>query len=93
MFPLMCSTKVFVVIIVCLFLFFLALTKDVLDVYFTSYDLKRLAMYGNNMADYHLVMDLLPPLARLYFLNMMGNNHLSPVQSVRIVMITIKLII
>ncbi|XP_076179144.1 RNA cytidine acetyltransferase l(1)G0020 [Ptiloglossa arizonensis] len=57
------------------------LTKDVLDVYFTSYDLKRLAMYGNNMADYHLVMDLLPPLARLYFLNMMGNNHLSPVQS------------
>ncbi|XP_076620661.1 RNA cytidine acetyltransferase l(1)G0020 [Colletes latitarsis] len=57
------------------------LTKDVLDVYFTSYDLKRLAMYSNNMVDYHLIMDLLPPLARLYFLNMMGDAHLSPVQS------------
>ncbi|XP_031840140.1 RNA cytidine acetyltransferase l(1)G0020 [Nomia melanderi] len=58
-----------------------SLKKDTLDVYFTSYDLKRLAMYSNNMADYHLIMDLLPPLARLYFLNMMGDTHLSAVQS------------
>ncbi|XP_076646861.1 RNA cytidine acetyltransferase l(1)G0020 [Halictus rubicundus] len=57
------------------------LNKETLDVYFTSYDLKRLAMYSNNMADYHLIMDLLPPLARLYFLNMMGDTHLSAVQS------------
>ncbi|KZC10103.1 N-acetyltransferase 10 [Dufourea novaeangliae] len=57
------------------------LNKDTLDVHFTSYDLKRLSMYSNNMADYHLVMDLLPPLARLYFLNMMGDTHLSAVQS------------
>ncbi|XP_043516756.1 RNA cytidine acetyltransferase [Frieseomelitta varia] len=58
------------------------LTKDILDIYFTSYDLKRLAMYSNNMADYHLIMDLLPSLARLYFLNMMGDTNLSAVQSV-----------
>nr|XP_033329080.1 RNA cytidine acetyltransferase [Megalopta genalis] len=57
------------------------LKKEALDVHFTSYDLKRLAMYSNNMADYHLIMDLLPPLARLYFLNMMGDTHLSTVQS------------
>lgn len=57
------------------------LTKEVLDVYFTSYDLKRLTMYSNNMADYHLVMDLLPSLARLYFLNTTGDTHLSAVQS------------
>ncbi|XP_012146702.1 RNA cytidine acetyltransferase l(1)G0020 [Megachile rotundata] len=57
------------------------MTKDVLDIYFSSYDLKRLAMYSNNMADYHLIMDLLPSLARLYFLNMMNDAHLSPVQS------------
>ncbi|XP_076302455.1 RNA cytidine acetyltransferase l(1)G0020 [Lasioglossum baleicum] len=57
------------------------LKKETLDVHFTSYDLKRLAMYSNNMADYHLIMDLLPPLARLYFLNMMGDTHLSAVQS------------
>lgn len=51
-----------------------------LDAYFTSYDLKRLDMYSNNMADYHLIMDLLPSLARLYFLNMMTDLHFSPVQ-------------
>ncbi|KAK2580182.1 hypothetical protein KPH14_012448 [Odynerus spinipes] len=56
------------------------LTKEMLDLYFTSYDLKRLDMYSNNMADYHLIMDLLPPLARLYFLNMMGDTHFSPAQ-------------
>ncbi|XP_015117202.1 RNA cytidine acetyltransferase [Diachasma alloeum] len=54
--------------------------KDVLDVYFTAYDLKRLEGYSNNMVDYHLVMDLLPPLARLYFLGMMGETRLSAVQ-------------
>lgn len=59
---------------------FITLTKEMLDMYFTSYDLKRLEMYSNNMADYHLIMDLLPPLARLYFLNMMGDIHFSPVQ-------------
>ncbi|KAM0725527.1 RNA cytidine acetyltransferase [Formica fusca] len=57
------------------------LRKETLDVYFTSYDLKRLQMYSNNMADYHLIMDLLPSLARLYFLNMMGNTHFSAAQS------------
>lgn len=40
-------------------------------------------MYSNNMADYHLIMDLIPSLARLYFLNMMGDTHFSAVQSVR----------
>jgi N-acetyltransferase 10 len=30
----------------------------------TPYDMKRLELYGNNMADYHLVTDLLPNLAR-----------------------------
>lgn len=40
-------------------------------------------MYSNNMADYHLIMDLLPSLARLYFLNMMDDIHLSAVQSVQ----------
>ncbi|KAL6425941.1 hypothetical protein ACFW04_008920 [Cataglyphis niger] len=58
-----------------------ALRKETLDVYFTSYDLKRLQMYSNNMADYHLIMDLLPSLARLYFLNMMGDTHFSAAQS------------
>ncbi|KAI4472736.1 hypothetical protein M0802_016536, partial [Mischocyttarus mexicanus] len=58
----------------------ITLSKEILDAYFTSYDLKRLDMYSNNMADYHLIMDLLPSLARLYFLNMMTNLHFSPAQ-------------
>ncbi|XP_015178037.1 PREDICTED: N-acetyltransferase 10 [Polistes dominula] len=61
---------------------FNSLSKEMLDAYFTSYDLKRLDMYSNNMADYHLIMDLLPSLARLYFLNMMTDLNFSPVQLV-----------
>nr|XP_018667185.1 RNA cytidine acetyltransferase [Ciona intestinalis] len=44
------------------------LTKSELDFFLTSYDTKRLTLYSRNMADYHLVMDLLPTLARLVFL-------------------------
>ncbi|XP_076801006.1 RNA cytidine acetyltransferase-like [Clavelina lepadiformis] len=44
------------------------LDKMELDMNFSTYDLKRLEMYSKNMADYHLVMDLIPLLARLFFL-------------------------
>ncbi|XP_011312342.1 N-acetyltransferase 10 [Fopius arisanus] len=54
--------------------------KDMLDVYFTPYDLKRLEGYSKNMVDYHLIMDLLPALSRLYFLGLMGDTKLSAVQ-------------
>jgi N-acetyltransferase 10 len=57
------------------------LGKNILDMYFTSYDVGRLEKYSNNMSDYHLIMDLVPPLARLYFFNLMGNMNFSPVQS------------
>nr|CAD7446206.1 unnamed protein product [Timema bartmani] len=57
------------------------LSKEELDAYMTNYDVKRLEMYSNNMADYHLVMDLLPALSKLYFLNLMGSTHLSAVQA------------
>lgn len=48
----------------------------------TKYDLKRLEMYTNQLVDYHLIMDLLPPLARFYFLNQLGEMHLSAAQAV-----------
>lgn len=38
-------------------------------------------MYSNNLVDYHLIMDLLPNLAKIYFLNQMGDVVLSAVQS------------
>lgn len=44
------------------------LSKDALEIFLTKYDVKRLELYSDNMADYHLIMDLLPTVARLYFL-------------------------
>ena len=46
-----------------------ALSKDELEMSISKYDLKRLELYSQNIADYHLIMDLLPSLARLHFLN------------------------
>ncbi|XP_030767418.1 RNA cytidine acetyltransferase isoform X1 [Sitophilus oryzae] len=58
------------------------LTRQELDMYITRYDIKRLEMYSKNLVDYHLIMDLLPTLARLFFLNQMGDVQMSAVQSV-----------
>jgi N-acetyltransferase 10 len=43
------------------------LTKAELDGLLTPFDLKRLESYANNMLDYHVVLDLIPTLATLYF--------------------------
>jgi len=34
------------------------------------------------MADYHLIMDLLPTLSKLYFQSKIGDTHFSAVQKV-----------
>ncbi|XP_066999435.2 RNA cytidine acetyltransferase isoform X2 [Anabrus simplex] len=57
------------------------LSQQELDFHLTKYDVKRLEMYSNNLVDYHLVMDLMPTLARMFFWNQMGETHLSAVQS------------
>ncbi|GKT64836.1 nucleolar ATPase [Colletotrichum tofieldiae] len=44
-----------------------ALTKVELDRLLTPFDLKRLESYANNMLDYHVILDLVPTLASLYF--------------------------
>ena len=43
------------------------LAKQDLDRHFSPWDQKRLESYGNNMLDYHVILDLLPALANLYF--------------------------
>ncbi|KAF2013434.1 N-acetyltransferas-like protein [Aaosphaeria arxii CBS 175.79] len=43
------------------------LKKAELDELFSPFDLKRLDSYANNMLDYHVILDLLPPIALLYF--------------------------
>ena len=43
------------------------LTKSDLDAQFSPFDLKRLDSYANNMLDYHVVLDMVPSIALLYF--------------------------
>ncbi|CDS09759.1 hypothetical protein LRAMOSA02436 [Lichtheimia ramosa] len=58
------------------------LSRSALELYFTPYDLKRLESYSNNMLDYHVILDLIPTVAMLYFRGEMGNEvKLSGVQS------------
>lgn len=49
------------------------LTKAELDKLFTPHDLKRLESYANNMLDYHVILDLIPRVAELYFLGRIKN--------------------
>ncbi|BGP27878.1 nucleolus protein [Rhodotorula toruloides] len=56
-------------------------STDVRDA-FSPFDLKRLESYGNNMLDYHVILDLLPGLASLYFARRFPEDvKLSGVQS------------
>ncbi len=38
----------------------------------TPFDIKRMESYANNMLDYHVVLDLLPTVASLYFTRRLG---------------------
>lgn len=58
------------------------LNKNTLGVFFTPYDLKRLESYANNMLDYHVILDMIPVVAELYFRNELpADIKLSGVQS------------
>ncbi|KPM40591.1 UPF0202 protein KRE33 [Neonectria ditissima] len=57
------------------------LTKVELDRLFSPFDLKRLESYANNMLDYHVVLDLIPIIANLYFTGRLRSDiRLSGVQ-------------
>ena len=61
---------------------FREMTKGELEEHITMYDLKRLEMYSQNMVDYHLIVDLIPALAKLYFTGKLGASiNLSVVQA------------
>ena len=48
---------------------------------FTPFDLKRLESYAQNLLDYHVILDLLPTVATLYFEKRLGEVRLSAIQS------------
>ncbi|XP_053141280.1 RNA cytidine acetyltransferase isoform X3 [Hemicordylus capensis] len=56
------------------------ISRSELEAVFIPYDLKRLEMYSRNMVDYHLIMDMIPTISRMYFLNQLGDTTLSATQ-------------
>ncbi|KAJ1475385.1 GNAT acetyltransferase 2-domain-containing protein, partial [Baffinella frigidus] len=46
-----------------------SLTAEELEENFSDYDIRRLESYADSIADHHLVVDLVPALARLFFLD------------------------
>ncbi|XP_069479483.1 RNA cytidine acetyltransferase [Ambystoma mexicanum] len=61
------------------------ISRPELESLFIPYDLKRLEMYSRNMVDYHLIMDLIPVVSRMFFLQQLGEMTLSPAQSALLV--------
>lgn len=58
------------------------ISVDELEMHLTHHDLKRLEVYGRNLCDHHIVTDLLPTIARLYFMARLGDEfNLSSVQA------------
>ena len=49
-------------------------TKKELDTIFTPFDLKRLDKYADQMLDYHVILDMLPTIAMLYFSGRLKDN-------------------
>lgn len=56
------------------------LTPTDLSILFSPFDLARLDSYANNMLDYHVILDLLPTIATLYFTSRLPQISLSGVQ-------------
>ncbi|KZT55497.1 DUF699-domain-containing protein [Calocera cornea HHB12733] len=58
------------------------LNSQELPLHLTPFDIKRLESYASNMLDYHVVLDLIPILAQLYFLHRVSAiGRLSGVQA------------
>ncbi|RLV95460.1 RNA cytidine acetyltransferase [Spathaspora sp. JA1] len=58
------------------------LTKRQLDDILSPFDLKRLDSYANNLLDYHVIVDMLPLIAQIYFSKKAGDEvNLSSLQA------------
>ncbi|KAK4100388.1 DUF699-domain-containing protein [Parathielavia hyrcaniae] len=51
-----------------------AIKKTDLDTLLTPFDHKRLESYANGLLDYHVVLDLMPTIAQLYFTGRLRSN-------------------
>lgn len=50
------------------------LSKNILSYFISLPDSNRLKSYTRNQVDYHLILDLVPVIARLYFTGVLGKN-------------------
>jgi len=58
----------------------MAVAPQVLEPYISLFDLKRLDSYSKNLVDFHLILDLVPSMARLHSdILPAGAYNLSPV--------------
>ena len=48
---------------------------------FTPHDLRRLESYARNLVDWHMILDLLPAVARLFFSGRLGALHVPRLQA------------
>lgn len=58
-----------------------ALSRSELDALLSPFDLKRLESYANNLLDYHVILDMMPLIAMLYFSKKAADVSLSSVQA------------
>lgn len=61
-----------------------SIKREDIERYISLFDLRRLEAYSKNMVDFHLVMDLVPVLAKLFYMQLdlpKGAVNLSYVQS------------
>ena len=51
------------------------LPKHDYQLFITPFDFNRLKSYASNQSDFHLILDLVPNLAKLYFTGMLGHQN------------------
>ncbi len=61
------------------------ITPEELHFYFTDNDILRLNSYSRNLVDYHMIMDLLPYISKLYYLHKFCDLNLSSMQQCLII--------
>jgi len=67
------------------------LSKARLDELLSPFDLKRLESYANNMLDYHVIIEMVPLIAQLYFSGVLRDVvMLSPVQQAILISIGLQ---
>ena len=56
------------------------LTETEIRFFMSNDDLSRLSSYSHNLVDYHMIMDIVPEIARLYFNRRFGDLSMSALQ-------------